>query len=54
MRVGGSREGGGFPVTLRLTLKDGVSAGGAEKPLGAPYPGSEVVNARSGKKFGSA
>ncbi len=44
------REGGGFPVTLRLhTSEDGVSAGGAETPLRRVYPRSAVLNARSGK-----
>jgi hypothetical protein len=45
MRVGGSREGGGFPVTLRLTLTGRVSAGGAEAPLRPLYPREEVLNA---------
>jgi len=45
MRVGGSREGGGFPVTLRhhVYLRTGP-AGGAGTPLGDAYPSDLVPN----------
>ena len=45
MRVGGSREGGGFPVTLRrhAYLRTGP-AGGAGTPLGGAYPVDPLPN----------
>ena len=45
MRVGGSREGGGFPVTLRhhACLRTGP-AGGAGTPLGPLYPADPIPN----------
>jgi hypothetical protein len=47
MRVGGSREGGGFPVTLRphAYLRTGP-AGGAGTPSGDVYPSVSLPNLR--------